>query len=483
MEYKIIMEYIRSRGFLDSVRERGIPLVSDPDNRVVVTGVRMMTPFGNDEQTWQAFLDGRSATRRMENVINYYTNLGAPLPDDYDPLTLSNTKRITRLSAMSILLAREAGIESGLLTPEGIVNTDVIHPYRMGIWIGSGVAESALLIDIHNRLHKVGDKIVVLDDVLRIPKTKRQEEQQTRMIARLQRNSRRLPLDLALGPFPEELPGDTAIATGTQGHSGYLAEACATGASAIVQGYESIRLGLNKAVIAGGFEDALYNHPEVVHALFATGVRALSARLDDPSSASRPFDLGRDGFVPGSGGALLVLESERHAKARGAKILAELFAAGKAIDGTNKTELNAQRVADLMGTTLYDPRTDRLRKPSAIFAHATSTKVGDPLEAEALYKVFGDDLSDIPTTALKSYLGHLLGGAGSVNAVAAVRALQEGIVPRILNLEKPDPKILDKYPLNLVRGNHLHTPLESILAVAYGFGGFNAVLHIGRYVP
>lgn len=475
-------EYVRSTAYLESARARHIPLVDEPDERVVITGVKMMTPFGNDEQTWQALMDGRSAVKIMPNVVNYYTNLGAPLPEDYDPIKLSGMRRATHLSAMSVLLARGVGIESGLLTQDGTVNRDVIHPYQLGVWIGSGIAEAPLLIDTHSRLHQAGDKIVVLDDVLRIPRTRREREQRDRMVARLKRNSRRLPLDLALGPFPEELPGDAAIAMGAQGHSGYIAEACATGASAIVQAYESIRLGKNKAAIAGGLEDALYNHPEVTHALFATGVRALSMRIDDPEGASRPFDRDRDGFVPASGAAVFILESERHARARGAPILAEVYAAEKAIDGANKTELNPQRVADLIGKVLYDPKADRLLKPSAVFAHATSTKVGDALEAEALHCVFRDDLGDIPITALKSYFGHLLGAAGSVNAALAVKALQEEHVPRIRNLENPDPKIMYKYPLNLVR-NHISMAIVSILAVAYGFGGFNALLHIGRYIP
>lgn len=490
-DYQTNMGYLESNAFLESARQRGVPLIPEPDDRVVITGAQMITPFGDGEQTWQAIIGNKSAARLMPNIANYYTSVAAPLPDGYNPVKLAGVKRTTRLAAMSILMSRAAGIEAGLFNPGGTLNTDLLHPQRMGVWVGSGVTTSDLLIDAYNLLHKKVIKrgkttqtiVTVDEDITSIPTTTRGRERQQALIERLRQNSRRISLELALGPFPEEVTGDTAKVIGAQGLSGDTAEACATGASNIVQAYESIRRGHNFAVITGGLEDVLYNHPEVMFALFASGVRALSQRVDAPEKASRPFDRDRDGFVPGTGGAILLLESERFARRRGAEILAEVVAANKAVDGDDKTRLNPRRVADLIGVTLYDPKVNRLKRPDVVFDHATSTDVGDMLTAEALHLALGEDLKNIPVTALKAYFGHLFGGAGSVNAALAVRALQENTVPAILNLENPDPAILDKHPLNLVQGDHLHTQLDSILTTAYGFGGFNAVIHIGRYVP
>lgn len=147
------------------------------------------------------------------------------------------------------------------------------------------------------------------------------------------------------------------------------------------------------------------------------------------------------------------------------------------------TSLNEIRVADNIAECLYDPTTGRLRKPGLILAHATSTPVGDPEEAKALYRVFGEELRDIDLTALKSYIGHLLGGSGSFNIAAAVQSIMTGEIPHILNLENPDPKIPHIEDFNFVEDNFLYKPVHSVLAPAYGFGGFASSVLIEKYIP
>ena len=151
------------------------------------------------------------------------------------------------------------------------------------------------------------------------------------------------------------------------------------------------------------------------------------------------------------------------------------------MDGTDKTALNPTRVADTVAESLWQSESGRLYKPDTIFAHATSTPLGDKSEAKALRTVFGDDLGGISITALKSYIGHLLGGAGSINVVAAVMALNEGYIPQIINLDNQDPEIMAYGPMDLVMKEPRGRNINSVLALAYGFGGYNASLLLGKY--
>lgn len=453
--------YVESSTYWESARARGVSLDRTPETRVVVTGMEAITPLGYLEETIQAFREGQSGVI-YKDVGNYHTGLQAPLPEWYDPmenLTRPETKLLGFLGAMEADIARRAGQKARVLGEDGRLLEDVAHKNRVGSWIGSGVGETPFLIDVHKWLHR--DRGGVVDPVA---------------------NSTKISPTLAARVFPEEANGDTARLLGLSGESGSTVEACATGAGNIYQGVSSILLGVNDIVFAGGFEEALKDHARETIGIFA-GLGTLSKRNDSPKIASRPFDVDRDGFVAASGGAVLVLEGLNHALKRGAPILAEVLGTAKSIDGANKFELLPIRVADTIAQALYEPTTGGLRKPDAFFAHATSTPVGDPLEAEAFRLVFGGETKDIPVTAIKSFIGHTLGGAGAINAAVAIQSLMDGEMPNILTLQNPDSEITKKIKMEFVTDKFMKHPMRSVLATAYGFGGNNASLYLGKYYP
>lgn len=453
--------YVESSSYWESARKRGVTLDKKPETRVVVTGMEAITPLGYLSDTMQAFREGRSGVI-YKDVENSHTSLQAPLPDWFDPmseLTKEERKLMGFLGAMEVAIARRAGKTSGVLGEDGYLLPNVVHRNRAGTWIGSGIAESQYLIDVYKHLYREIKGVVD-------PK----------------KNSYRISPTLAIRCFPEEANGDVARLLGLSGESGNTMEACATGASNIYQGYKSILAGDNDVVFAGGFEEPLRAFGEVTIGMFA-GLEALSTNNENPETASRPFDKDRDGFVAASGGGLFVLEGLSHALRREAPILGEVLGAAKLIDGHQKTKLDPKILADTIARAVYDPSTNNLRKPDAIFAHATATTDGDILEAQALNMAFGDDLRDIPITAIKSFIGHTFGGSGGINADVALQCILNGEMPYIRNLVNPDPKILIEAELNFVRGRFLKKQIDTALAGASGFGGYNAILLLGRYIP
>lgn len=452
--------YVESSSYWESARARGVTLDRKPEKRVVITGMEAITPLGYLPDTIQGFSDSRSGVI-AKDIGNYYTHLQAPLPEWFDPmseLSKEEKKLMGFQGAMEVVTSRRAGKAAGVLGEDGRLLEKVVHKNRAGVWIGSGIAEALFLIDVDRHLHR-----------------------EIKGIVDPRANSRRISPTLAVRVFPEEPTGDVARLLGLSGQSGNTVEACATGASNIYEGYQSILRGDNDIVFAGGFEEALREHGGTTIGLFA-GLNVLSIRNDSPETASRPYDRDRDGFVTASGGAILTLEGLNHALKRGAVILAEVLGAAKSIDGHAKTELLPVRVADTIAQALYDPSTGGLRKPDGLLAHATATRIGDKNEAEAFQLVFGNDIRDIPVTAIKSFIGHLLGGAGAVNAAVAVQSLLCGELPHILNLQNPDPEITSVAKMEYVRGSFMRHPMKSALAVAYGFGGFNCILLLGRYI-
>lgn len=462
--------YIESPSYWDNASKRGVTIRNKPETRVVVTGMEAITPLGYLSETIQAFKDGRSGVI-YKDVGNFYTGLQAPLPEWFDPMSelkKEESKLMGFLGAMEVVIARKAGKAAGLLGEDGRILKEISHSTeyeeggwnRVGVWIGSGIAEAHYLIDVDKHLNR-----------------------EIKGVVNRRANSRRMSPTLAVRIFPEEAPGDVARLIGLSGESGNTMEACATGASNIYQGYKSILSGENDVVFAGGFEEALREHADITTAIFASLNCALSTRNDSPETASRPFDADRDGFVPASGGAILVLEGLNHALERRAPILGEILGAAKLVDGYAKTESYPPKIADTIAQAIYDPSTRGLRKPDAFFAHATSTEIGDGNEVEAMGIAFGQETRDIPVTAIKSSIGHTLGAAGAINAEAALRAIIDKEVSFILNLQDPDSKISNKVEMAYVRDRVLKHPVNTALAVAYGFGGFNCALYLGRYIP
>lgn len=221
-------------------------------------------------------------------------------------------------------------------------------------------------------------------------------------------------------------------------------------------------------------------HPEATVAPFVD-LGALSKRNDSPETASRPFDADRDGFIAGEGGGILVLESEEHARKRGAKILAELTGWEMFEDGLSMTDLDTDRAASAIRTALYDKRAKKIWVPDAVSAHGTSTPVGDRNEIEALRKALGEKLFNVYITALKDRIGHTMGGSGSVAAAVAIQMLMENKIPPIMNLKNIDPEIQDGEHLLFVLDKAKEVLLNRVLVESFGFGGNGAVLVFKRY--
>jgi len=430
---------------LERAKLRGLELERKPAERVVVTGYWQLTPLGNTEETFQGLLEGKSGIKKFE-VANDRTQIAGTV--EFDPNSHFSKKEqfpMARVTAMAIVGARAASKMAGVLDDEAKHLLPSINKNRVAMCIASGIGPSHNLIDIADTIRDKG--------------------------------SRRISAYSGLKSFPEQPNAQAAMALKASGWPISSVEACATGLSAIVEATRLIKEGYADLAIAIGLEEILVEHKEVGIGSFAS-MKALSTRNDEPEKASRPFDKDRDGFVESSGIGALILESEDHALKRGAKIYAEVLGFEKSIDGYDTTESDPDRIADTIFQALYNKKTKNFYPVDVIFAHATSTPIGDAVEVKALRKVFAEDLPNIPITAIKSNLGHLMGGAGAVNAIAAIQALNSGKVPPILNLENPDEAFFD---LSLVRNIPLKKEIDTALVTAYGFGGHNAVVIFGKY--
>jgi 3-oxoacyl-[acyl-carrier-protein] synthase II len=273
--------------------------------------------------------------------------------------------------------------------------------------------------------------------------------------------------------IPNMATGLTAIALGAKGPSSAVATACAAGSNAIGDAYRQIQLGLADVMVCGGAESAI---TPLGVAGFASA-KALSFRNDDPATASRPFDAERNGFVIGEGAGVIVIESLEHAQARGATILAEIVGYGTTCDAHHITSPSPGGVggAEAMRLALVDARIE----PEAVDyvnAHGTSTQANDSNETAAIKSALGDHAYRIPVSSTKSMTGHLLGGSGGIEAVAAVLAIGHNLVPPTINYNNPDPACdLDVVP-NEAREHRVNV----VLSNSFGFGGHNVCLAFRR---
>jgi 3-oxoacyl-[acyl-carrier-protein] synthase II len=403
--------------------------------KVVVTGIGATTPLGGDSKTtWENLLAGKSgiSTLTQEWVAKHelpVTFAGQAMTPASEVLTLQEGKRLDPSSQFALIAAREAWADAG--SPE-------VDPERLAVDYATGIGGVWTLLDAYDVLKDRGPRRV-------LPMT--------------------VPMLMPNGPA-------AAIGMDISARAGVrtAVSACASGTEAIANAFNRIRSGEVDVVVAGGSEAAI--HPLPIAAFAA--MQALSKRNDAPEKASRPYDINRDGFVMGEGGGALVLESEEHALARGAKIYAEVVGASVTSDAYHITAPDPEGSAaarailgalEQSGSTIQDV--------VHINAHATSTPVGDVAEYNALKRVFGDHLPKIAVSATKSSTGHLLGGAGAIEAIFTVLALHERTAPPTINLDNPDPAIeLDVVtsPRKLEGSN--------ILAISnsFGFGGHNAVV-------
>jgi len=404
--------------------------------RVVVTGLGAITPVGADvATTWESLLAGSSGVRQLTD------DWAAELPARIaawaaaDPATLIDrvqARRLDRCEQFALVAAREAWAHAG--SPE-------VDPERLGIVVSSGIGGVASTLSAYDTLKEKG----------------------------WQRLS---PYTVPM-LMPNGAAGWIAIELGARAGVHTTVSACASGAEAIGYGMDMIRSGRADVVLAGGTEAAII---QLNIAAFAA-MRALSTRNDEPERASRPFDKGRDGFVLGEGAGMVVLESEEHATARGAAVHAVAAGVGYSSDAHHI----AQPDPDGTGLKLVLRRVlaDAGITPEQVVhvnAHATSTPAGDVVEAQAIAAALGDASAGVVVSATKSMTGHLLGGAGAVESVAAILALRDRLAPPTINLEDPDDDAgltISATPQQLApRGDG---PM-AVINNSFGFGGANVAL-------
>ena len=408
--------------------------------RVVVTGLGAVTPIGNDvAQYWEGLRSGRNgvAAITLFDASRHACRFAAEVKN-FEPagwLEPKEAKRWDRFCQFGVVAAKQAVLDAGL-------SIDDSNRNRVGVSIGSGVG-GLLMMETQAQ---------VLND----------------------RGPDRVTPFCVPMMIPNMATGLTAIALGARGPSSAVATACAAGSNAIGDAFRQIQLGLADVMVCGGAESAI---TPLGVAAFASA-KALSFRNDDPATASRPFDLERNGFVIGEGAGMLVLESLDHALARGATPLAEIVGYGTTCDAHHITSPSPGGVggAEAMRLTLVDARLQP-EDVDYVNAHGTSTQANDSNETAAIKSALGDRAHQIPVSSTKSMTGHLLGGSGGIEAVASVLAIGHNLVPPTINYHTPDPACdLDVVP-NVARDH----PVNVVLSNSFGFGGHNVCLAFRRF--
>ncbi len=406
-------------------------------NRVVVTGYGVVSPLGlNIDDTWRNLLGGVSGVGYISlfDTTDYKVKIAAEVknfnPVDYmDPATARHTDRFAQFALAACLQAIES---AGLKIDES-------NRYDIGILVGSGVGG--------------------LDSVT----------QQIRTLST--RGPGRVSPYLVPMMIADAASAQVSIKTGIRGPNFSLISACATGTDVIGIAYKMVKWGEARAMVVGGADAAVT--PIGLAAFAQAG--ALS-KCADPSKASRPFDRERDGFVVGEGGAALILESLDCARARGANILAEVIGYGATSDAYHVTAPleNGEAAARAIETALTG--IDR-EEVGYINAHGTSTPLNDVSETKAIKKAFGDKAYKIPVSSIKSMLGHMMGAAGTIEAITCCQVINKGMIPPTINLEHPDPECDLDYVPNTARAADVRMTLSN----SFGFGGHNSVIAMGRF--
>jgi 3-oxoacyl-[acyl-carrier-protein] synthase II len=357
----------------------------------------------------------------------------------FDPVALldhKTVKRTDRFTQLVLVAADEAIADSGLSVER---NGDNQH---VGSIIGTGIGGAGTLLE----------GVEVMQS----------------------RGPRRVSALMTPMMMPNAGSGEIAIRHGFHGLAMSLNSACATGNNAIGEAAERIRRGAAEVMVAGGGESVM--HPLTLAAL--SNMRAVSRRNDDPERASRPFDADRDGFVMGEGAAVLILESLEYAQGRGARIRAEVIGYGASCDAFHITAPDEEGVgaARSMRAALSDAGL-RPEEIDYINAHGTSTPLNDPMETKAIRTAFGEYAYAVPVSSTKSMVGHLMGAAGAVEAIACVKTLETGVIHPTINYETPDPECDLDYVPNQARETHPRTALSN----SFGFGGHNATLIFSKW--
>ena len=402
--------------------------------RVVVTGLGATTPLGGDvASTWAALIAGKSGVRLLTEdwrellPVHFAARVAKEPADQMERVEM---RRLDRSEQFALVASREAWKDAG--SPD-------LDKERLGVVIASGIGGVITLLDQFDNLKEKGARGVS-------PHT--------------------VPMLMPNGPAANvglELQAKAGVHTPVS--------ACASGAEAIGYALEMIRSNRADVIVSGGVEAAIHQLPMAGFA----AMKALSTRNDAPERASRPYDADRDGFVLGEGGGILVLEEYGHAKARGAKIYCELVGQGLSSDGYHiaAPDPDGAGVQRAIKFALADAKLST-KDIVHLNAHATSTPAGDVAEANALRLALGKDSDHVAVSATKSMTGHLLGGAGAIESVFIVKALQERLAPPTINIENLDPAVT----IDVVRDTPRTLPAGQIAALndSFGFGGHNVVL-------
>jgi 3-oxoacyl-[acyl-carrier-protein] synthase II len=411
--------------------------------RVVVTGMGTVNALGQDVATfWDNLVAGRSGIRTITHFdpSRVASKIAGEIPD-FDPsavLDRKDMRRTDRYIQLALVCARQALLDAGL---PGRLDDETAA--RTGVIVGSGLGGVSTLFD--------------------------------NVLVMAERGPDRIsPFFIPMG-IANVGSGQVAISTGAVGPNFATVSACATGGHALGEAWETIRRGDADIMIAGGVEAGIH---EATVGGFAS-MKALSTRNDAPEQASRPFDSGRDGFVMGEGGAVVILEAIENAEARGATPLAELVGYGATADASHITlpapggigaVRAARRALDKAG---LDPT-----EIQHVNAHATSTPEGDKSELQAIRTIFGDHAPEVAISANKSMLGHTLGAAGAIEAIATILAIRDGCIPPTINLDDPDEQAAG---LDLTPNVASRRDVRAAFSNSFGFGGQNTALVFRRW--
>jgi 3-oxoacyl-[acyl-carrier-protein] synthase II len=412
--------------------------LAESKKRVVITGIGIVCPLGaNVEDTWTAAKKGASGAGPITrfDATDYETTFAAEVKDfDADAIVgKKESRRMDRYTQFAVAAALEAARQACL-------TSGAVPGERMGAFIGTGMGGVETIENGAETLLTKGPR--------------------------------------RLGPFfvpmilPNMASGAVAIAIGSKGPNFAPTSACASAGHAIGEATLAIRRGSADVMLAGGAEAPISRLG--VAGFNAMG--ALSTRNNDPQGASRPFDAGRDGFVLGEGGAVLVLEDFEHANARGAKVLGEVHGYGTTDDANHIVQPGpgGEGAARAIGIALEDAGIDAT-EIDYINAHGTSTQLNEKLETEAIKRAFGDHAYGVPISSTKSMTGHLLGAAGSVEAAFCLLAIRDQCLPPTINYETPDPDCDLDYIPNVARS----AQVNRVLSNSMGFGGHNVALIFG----
>lgn len=409
--------------------------------RVVVTGLGVISCIGKDVPTfWNSLIEGKSGIGTIESFDA--TGLTAQIAGEVKDFVFDAKlgKRMARFTQFAISATREAMEMAGLLP--GSDGSGEINPERIGTAVGTGIGGFEVLVEQHRKFLEKGP-------------------------------GKYHPLTVPI-IISNMAAANVSIQFRLQGPNINISTACATGNHNIGAAFDMIRLGRADVMIAGGTESTM-----TAFALDGYGqLRALSTRNDDPTGASRPFSASRDGFVLAEGAGILVLESLAHAKQRGAEILAEVAGYGATSDAYHLTapEPEARGAAQAMRAALDDAGL-KTEDVGYINAHGTSTPLNDALETRAIKTVFGDYAAKLPVSSIKSMLGHSLGAAAGLEAVACVLVIGGNVLPPTINLHDPDPEL----DLDFVPNQAREHAVDVVLSNSFAFGGHNASVVFRRF--